>query len=166
MAPLVVSLLLAAEAQARFDAERARLFPASPVGAHVTLFHALPPDLDVVGALTEVAARPAFDVLVGAVMPLGRGVAYRLVSPELSAVHATLRARFADRLTPQDRQPYRPHLTVQNKVPPEESRRTLAALRAGFQPHQVAATGLALWRYDGGPWAPLSRHPFRPEREY
>ncbi len=93
--------------------------------------------------------------------PLGRGAAYRLESAELAAVHAALRARFAAELTPQDRQPYRPHVTVQNKVDPAVARETVAALRAAFVPAEVRATGLALWRYAGGPWEAVSEHPFR-----
>jgi 2'-5' RNA ligase len=130
------------------------------VGAHVTLFHALPGELDVAPALAAAADRPAFTVRVTAVQPLGRGAAYRLESGALAAVHAQLRAAFADRLTPQDAQPYRPHVTVQNKADPAEARRTVAALRARFTPYEVGARGLALWRYAGGPWEPLSEHPF------
>jgi 2'-5' RNA ligase len=127
----------------------------------VTLFHALPADLDVAGALAGAADRPRFDVRVGEVMSLGRGAAYRLESGELAAVHRQLRERFADRLTRQDAQPYRPHVTVQNKVDPQVARETVAALRAAFTPYRVEAVGLALWRYDGGPWTALSEHPFR-----
>ena len=98
---------------------------------------------------------------VTGVQPLGRGAAYRLESAELAAVHAELRAAFAGVLTPQDRQPYRPHVTVQNKVDPAVARETVAALRAAFEPAEVRATGLGLWRYAGGPWVELSRHLFR-----
>ena len=71
-----------------------------------------------------------------------------------------LRARWEPWLTRQDRQPFRPHVTVQNKVTPAEARRTLAGLAAGFAPFEAVGTGLALWAYRGGPWAPLSRHLF------
>lgn len=127
----------------------------------MTLFHALPADLDVAAALAAATDRPGFDVRVSEVMSLGRGAAYQLESGELAAVHGQLRARFADRLTRQDAQPYRPHVTVQNKVDPTVARETVAALRAAFTPYRVRATGLALWRYDGGPWTALSEHPFR-----
>lgn len=161
-----MTVLLDPVAQDRFDAQRRELFPAgrTEVGAHVTLFHAVPGEWrDAVAAdLDEVAARPEFEVRVTEVQPLGRGAAYRLSAGELAAVHCTLRSRWEQALTPQDRQPYRPHVTVQNKVTPEEARATVARLRAGFVPFGVRAVGLALWRYDGGPWTELSRHPFRP----
>lgn len=161
-----MTLLLDPAAQDRFDAARRELYPAgrTRVGAHVTLFHAVPGEWreTVAADLAEVADRPAFDMLVSAVMPLGRGAAYRLDSGELAAVQADLRSRWEAGLTPQDRQPYRPHVTVQNKATPDEARRTVTALRAGFTPYRVRATGLALWRYVGGPWEPLSRHLFAP----
>ena len=161
-----MTLLLDPAAQDRFDAARRELFPAgrTQVGAHVTLFHALPGEWRAAADadLAEIADRPAFDVLVSGVLPLGRGAAYRLESGELTAVQVALRSRWEAGLTPQDRQPYRPHVTVQNKVTPEEARRTVTALRAAFTPHRVRAAGLALWRYAGGPWEPLSRHLFRP----
>jgi 2'-5' RNA ligase len=162
--PLVVTLLLDEAAQAGFDRERAALFPAgrTAVGAHVTLVHALPGEhAGQVGEdLAAVAGRPAFPVAVTGLQPLGRGVAYRLRSAELAAVHAGLRARWEPWLTRQDAQPFRPHVTVQNKVTPQEARATLARLEAGFAPREVTATGLALWAYAGGPWEPLSRFPF------
>jgi 2'-5' RNA ligase len=163
--PLVVTVLLDAASQERFDGERRALFPPgrTAVGAHVTLFHALPgaERAAVAADLDRAADRPAFGIRVTGLLPLGRGVAYRLAAPELAAVHAQLRARWHPWLTRQDQQPFRPHVTVQNKVTPEEARRTLATLSAGFVPFDAGATGLALWAYRGGPWAPLSRHPFR-----
>lgn len=94
-APLIVSLVLDEAAQGWFDAERAALFPAgrTTVGAHVTLFHALPGEhAEEVGAdLAAAAGRPVFPVAVTGLQPLGRGVAYRLRSAELAAVHAGLR---------------------------------------------------------------------------
>lgn len=161
--PLVVTVLLDEASRQRFDRERRVLFPRTAVGAHVTLFHALPGEerTAVAAELDRAADRPAFAVRVTGLVPLGRGVAYRLEAPELAAVHAGLRARWLPWLTPQDRQPFRPHVTVQNKVTPEEARRTLADLAAGFAPFDARATGLGLWAYQGGPWAPVSRHPFR-----
>ncbi len=163
--PLIVTLLLDEAAQARFDAERAAHFPAdrTVVGAHVTLFHALPGvQVDTVTAdLAAAAGRTAFPVRITGLLSLGRGVAYRLRSAELDAVHASLRSRWEPWLTRQDAQPFRAHVTVQNKVTPERARATLAQLDGGFQPWEATATGLALWAYEGGPWKPLNRFPFR-----
>ena len=159
--PLVVTLVLDEAAQARFDAERAALFPAgrTAVGAHVTLFHAVPGEhLGSVRADLDAVHRAAFPVAVTGLQSLGRGVAYRLRSPELAAVHAGLRACWEPWLTSQDAQPFRPHVTVQNKVTADRARDTLARLDAGFVPHEV--TALALWAYAGGPWESLAHFPF------
>jgi 2'-5' RNA ligase len=164
-APLVVTLLLEPGAQERFDAERRALFPPgrTAVGAHVTLFHALPGTAEAAARtdLAELTARPAFTVAVTGVLPLGRGAAYRIEAPELTALHAELRQRWRDLLTPQDAQPFRPHITVQNKVDPHEARATVERLRASFTPQRIAAVGVGLWRYAGGPWEPLARYPLR-----
>jgi 2'-5' RNA ligase len=165
-APLVLTLLLEAAAQERFDRLRAAHFPAgrNHLAAHVTLFHALPgEELPAVQADLDAAAdRPAFDVAVTGVRSLGAGVALDLGAPELSRLHEQLAAGWAPWLTRQDAQRLRAHVTVQNKVRPEQARALHAQLTAGFTPERVGATGLGLWRYLGGPWEPVSRHPFVP----
>jgi 2'-5' RNA ligase len=162
--PLIVSLEVEDRAQARFDAERAALFPAgrTVIGAHVTLFHALPgaTEAAVTGELAAAAACAPFRVEVAELMSLGRGVAYRLRSAELLALHRRLQAGWWDQLSPQDQQRFRPHVTVQNKVSPEVARRTLEQLREDFVPFWTTARALRLWRYDGGPWTPRQRFPF------
>lgn len=160
--PLIVSLEIDEAAQARFDAERTALFPAgrTVIGAHITLFHALPAATEVVvaGELADAAsARAPFEVQVTELMSLGRGVAYRLHSAELLALHRQLQRSWWNQLSPQDRQGFRPHVTVQNKVSPELARRTLEQLRQGFVPFTTTARAVRLWRYDGGPWTPRQR---------
>ena len=120
-----------------------------------------PRDLRVVGELASAAARPTFGVRVTGVRFLGRGVALDLAAAELTALRSSLAAAFGPWLTRQDRQWSRPHVTVQNKVDPAVARETVAALRAAFVPETVAARGLGLWRYLGGPWEPEGEFPFR-----
>jgi 2'-5' RNA ligase len=157
--PLIVTLLLDPASQARFDDLRAAHFPPARnhLAAHVTLFHALPGEGEpqVRSDLAELARRAPFPVAVTGLRPLGRGVAYDLASAELAGLHRELALRWRDDLTPQDRQPLRPHVTVQNKVAPEAARALLADLQADFTPYDVQAEGLALWRYLGGPWEPV-----------
>jgi 2'-5' RNA ligase len=134
--PLIVTLALDSESQTRFEAERRAYFPPhlNRIPAHVSLFHALPGEEQaaVRSLLEETAARMSpFPVRVDALMPLGRGVAYRLRSDALQTLHAELRRAWLPWLTPQDRQGFRPHVVVQNKV---------------------SAAGLLLWHYEGGPW--------------
>lgn len=163
--PLVVTLQLEPSAQARFDSERRALFPPgrTQVGAHVTLFHALPGEQHaaVTAALAEEGNRAVLPVAVTGVRSLGRGAAYVLESADLCAVHARLARAWEPWLTRQDRQPFRPHVTVQNKVDAATARATVDALDATFTPYLVQGIGLELWRYVGGPWALLQRYPFR-----
>lgn len=91
---------------------------------------------------------------------LGRGVAFTLESAGVGALRTDLARRWEAWLTPQDRQPFRPHVTVQNKVAPEAARALLAALTADFAPFSVDARGLLLWHYRGGPWEAAGRFPF------
>jgi 2'-5' RNA ligase len=168
--PLVVTLALADEDQRRLDDLRRAHFPPerNHLGAHVTLFHALPGEraAAVAALLAGAARRPAFAVEVTGVRLLGRGVALALRSDDLAHLHARLQRAavdaFGDAVTAQDRQRLSPHVTVQNKVAPERARALHAELSAGFTPGRVRATGLALWRYAGGPWEPLSTTAFTP----
>jgi hypothetical protein len=91
---------------------------------------------------------------------LGRGVAYTLRSEPLSRLHAALASRWQTWLTPQDRQKLQPHVTVQNKVPPEAARALFVELQAEFRPFRIVGEGLRLWRYRGGPWDPVRTFPF------
>jgi 2'-5' RNA ligase len=162
--PLVVTLRLGGSVQERFEAERAQLFPQgrTAVGAHVTMFHALPAHLrqDVEAQLERLAASPPFPVSVIEPFSLGRGVAYRLAAEEAQRLHRQLQDRWRPHLTRQDAQPFRPHVTVQNKVEPQVASATLDRLRASFRPEVTEAVGLELWRYDGGPWTLLRRWHF------
>lgn len=164
MRPLVVSLVLEPAAQQAFDALRREHFPPARlvVGAHVTLFHALPGEHQdaVEEGLAAAAARPGFDVRVTGVQSLGRGTALALRSEELSALHRGLQRDWQAWLTPQDRQGLSAHVTVQNKTTPERARALQEQLRASFAPHDVRAEGLALWAYAGGPWEPLGSWSF------
>jgi 2'-5' RNA ligase len=162
--PLIVTLLLDDVAQERFDRLRAAHFPAerNHLGAHVTLFHALPGEHlgQVRDELSAAAGRPPFGVAVTGVRFLGRGVALDLHATELTALRSSLAAAFAPWLTRQDQQWSRPHVTVQNKVEPAVARALHAELSAGFVRETVTARGLGLWRYLGGPWAPEAEFAF------
>ena len=59
---------------------------------------------------------------------------------------------FGEVLTGQDRQGFRPHVVVQNKVSGGEAKELLGRMQVEFRPFTVRAEGLQLWRYLGGPW--------------
>ena len=168
LAPLILSAVLHAPVQQRLDALRRRHFPPdrNHLDAHVTLFHHLPgAEEDAVVEVVEavVRGRPAPRVEVTGVRSLGRGVAVALSSPELAAIRAGLARSWAPWLTAQDRTKRDLHVTVQNKVAPEEARRLHGALAAAFVPESTRSVALALWRYCGGPWEPVARFAFAGE---
>jgi hypothetical protein len=164
-APLILTLRLDADHQALFDRLRDRHFPAdrNHLAAHVTLFHALPgaEAPGIAARLAEVAcASPQPELQVAAPYSLGRGVAFRLVSPAAEALRGRLALDLADRLTVQDRTKRSLHVTVQNKVSPAAAKALLAELSPGFAPSRFASPGLDLWRYLGGPWSHLAAFDF------
>ncbi|MCF3932630.1 2'-5' RNA ligase family protein [Acuticoccus sp. M5D2P5] len=163
-APIIVTLQLDAATAARFEAERRAHFPPAinRVGAHLTLFHALPgsEETRVMDMIGRAAQRAPFPLAVEGLMRLGRGVAYRIASPDLVGLRGRLAEAFHPVLTPQDRERFRPHVTIQNKVTPEIARETHARLCATFEPFTARAEGLQLWHYRGGPWSPLGAVPF------
>ena len=131
--------------------------------AHLTLFHKLPGEeernisatLEDLGRRQEPFALAATDLIF-----MGRGVGYKLESPTLPALRKELADEWWPWLGPQDRKGFRPHVTVQNKVPPEEARALHRRLAEAFAPFGVGAEGLLLWRYLGGPWEPLGSYQF------
>lgn len=159
-----------ADDQARFDALRERHFPAglNYISAHLTLFHHLPgTEAEGVAESVRVAAagQAAFEAGVTGLRSLGRGVAYTLASAPLAVVRGGLARHWHEYLTAQDRQGWRPHVTIQNKARPGEAKALLAAMEAVFVPFQVRATGLALWRYMGGPWEAVEQYGFHASSE-
>ena len=159
----IVTLGMDAESGAWFDAQRQRFYPLAlnRIPAHLTLFHALPGDGSIRHVL-EGAAKgiSGFGLQVTGVRSMGRGVLYALESPELMRLHRAMAEQLRTYLTPQDKQPLRPHVVVQNKVEPAEAKALLMELEAGFTPRMVQAVGLDWWEYMGGPWRLLERFPF------
>ena len=133
------------------------------VPAHLTLFRQLPPSLEaeLSARLADATAAPPPGAAIAGIIDLGEGTAFRIESEALEAIRDSLAAAFHGLLTPQDLSPWRPHVTIQNKVAPLEARSLQQRLRAGFVQRPLAIRALASWRYLGGPWAPLKVHAFR-----
>ena len=163
--PLILTVRLDPESQQHFDRLRERYFPPSInyLAAHVTLFHHLPGEQQ--DAIENDLAQQC-----GSVQPttftatslrfLGRGTAISLEMLAVADLRKRLASHWAPWLTAQDRQAWKPHVTVQNKVAPTEARKVHAALQAGFTPFQGQVTGLEVWAYRGGPWDFLAFWPF------
>ena len=155
--PLILTLQLDERLFAALDALRTAHFPAERnlVPAHITLFHALPGahEPQIADELRELAAGHApLPLAVPTLRFLGRGVALEVESPQLSALRGELAQRWWDWLSPQDRQRYKPHVTIQNKQRPELARALFDSLSESWQPLSGLGAGLLLWRYLGGPW--------------
>ena len=131
--------------------------------AHLTLFHHLPPAIEreLGRRLAGYAATPPPRATISGVIDLGAGTALRVKSEELEDIRYDLAEALRGLLIPQDMAPWRPHITIQNKVEPREARRLQTQLRATFQPRPLSIKGLASWRYLGGRWEPVRSHIFR-----
>lgn len=164
-APLIVTALMEQGASARFEAMRRAYFPPARnrTPAHLTLFHALPgAQIDELeDELTERCWRAEpFAARASGLRFLGAGVAIVIDAPSLVALRAGIAQSWIEALTPQDRQRFNPHVTVQNKVTPAHARQTFDALQAVFEPFEFLIEGLELWHYRGGPWESAGRFPF------
>ena len=72
----------------------------------------------------------------------------------------TRRWLFADQLGPHHLDaPDQPVLLVESRAG-AAARQLLAVLSRDFESFDVTATGLALWRYEGGPWTAVRTEPF------
>jgi 2'-5' RNA ligase len=160
--PLILTLQLDPFAQTFYENLRRRHFPPERnlIPAHLTLFHQLPDKDSTYTTVRELAeSTPILQLAHNTPRSIGRGVAIFFQSEQLASLHSALSRVFKDQLIPQDRQPFRPHIVIQNKVDPETASATLSELDV----HSLAppnGIGLTLWRYLGGPWKPLSDFPF------
>lgn len=165
-APIIITAEMGKTDQAWANSLRARYFPPERnfLDAHITLFHHLPP-----GHLGEIKSRlatltsgcPPPVAHLTEVMMLGRGVAYRVDSPELLSIRHELAQEFHGLLTPQDQARPRLHITVQNKVEPAAAKALHAQLSAAFKPRALVISGVAAHYYRGGPWEHIASWKFR-----
>lgn len=165
-APIIITADMGKADQAWANGLRRAHFPAERnfVDAHITLFHHLPPS-----HLPEIKSRlaalvqdyPAPVAHIRDVMLLGKGVAFRVDSPELLSLRAALADSFRGLLIPQDQAQPRLHITVQNKVEPPVAKALHAHLLDSFRPGPLAISGLSAHYYRGGPWEHIGRWSFR-----
>jgi len=141
-----------------FDDFRAQFFPADRnfLRAHITMFHKLPSEHlpQIEDILQAEAARMTQVIEVGVigVRNMGNGVAFVLASEDLTAMRARLKLEFTPWLAPQDHQPWRPHITVQNKVHWQKAEALYDMLSLEFARSTIRVEGLDVWSYLGGPW--------------
>jgi hypothetical protein len=162
---LIVTAELAAPDFAWLDKLRKAHFPAERnlLPAHLTMFHALPPSVEgeVRATLALLGSGPPPRASIEGLMNLGGGVAFRVASQDLDRIRRELAEDFHGLLSAQDSGGWRPHVTIQNKVPPKDARALLGRLQSDFRPRPLMISGLGLHRYLGGPWQQLAIYPFR-----
>ncbi len=155
--PLILTLKLDAESFAFFDELRQTHFPAERnfLAAHLTMFHNLP------GQYQEKIENDLQN-LCDHFKPLplhfpkwrflGKGAAVEVESGALLNLRGELKHQFDEWLTNQDRQKFKPHITVQNKVAPDIARDLFDELSANWSGRTGTGIGIELWHYLNGPW--------------
>jgi hypothetical protein len=143
--------------RAHYPPERNRL------GAHVTLFHALPPSAEgeVRRLLAALTGRIAPAARIAGLMDLGRGTAFAIDSPDMAALHAELAEHLHGLTQQKDTRPLRLHVTVQNKVPRQAARSLQAELANAPWPAPFRFRGLALSHWRDELWRRTQLYPFR-----
>jgi hypothetical protein len=165
-APIIITAEMGKTDQAWANGLRRKHFPPERnfLDAHITLFHHLPPShlAEIKSRLATLAGEcPPPVAHLTEVMMLGRGVAYRVDSPELLSIRDELAAEFCGLLIPQDQARPRLHITVQNKVEPAAAKALHAELSATLKPRPLTISGLAAHYYRGGPWEHIGNWSFR-----
>jgi hypothetical protein len=163
------ALIITAEIAPRdlgwLDQLRRRHYPTerNRLPAHLTMFRALPPssEAEVRSTLSRRALERPPRATIEGLMDLGGGVAFRIVSVDLDRIRRELADCFHGLLSAQDAGGWRPHVTIQNKVPVREARMLIEHLQRSFRPRPLAISGLGLHRYLGGLWEKLAAYSFR-----
>lgn len=151
--PLIVTLKMDEKSQAFFDGKRRVYFPPERnfLEAHLMVFHHLP-NTQETRSFLKAFRFPRFLAKATGLMKLGREVAYRVECAEIKQLHQLLAKHFYAVLSAQDRQGYRPHVTIQNKVSPETAGLLFDALNSNFESFNVGIEAIQVFSYLGGPW--------------
>lgn len=165
-APIIVTVQFDEKSDAVFQDLRRRHFPPEInfVGAHLTLFHQLPGqhEDEIIRAIARLAKTISpFKARITGPMKLGRGVALKIEGDQLTELRQSMAELFSDFLVHQDRQKFRPHVTIQNKAAPHVASALFDHLAATLPSFEATAEGVQLWRYDDGRWTPIAAIPFQ-----
>lgn len=169
--PLIVTAKMDADSFDYFNHLRQKYFPVARnfLSAHITLFHQLPSEqlIEIERTLKEVASRQyEFPLFFPKVKFFGQGSGIEVESTELISLQVKLANRWSDYLTAQDKLNFQPHITVQNKVPPEAARKSFEELKNIWETRRGKAIGLQLWNYQGGPWQLANEFSFYKTNDY
>lgn len=163
MSSFILTIQLPVATTDFFNQLRRQYYPAhaNQVGAHISLFYRLPADEPRVGAaLSALEAQAPFTLQVNGLQRYANGVAYTLSSAPWQLLHASLQQQWMDLLKWRDQQPLQPHITIMNQATAWKAQQAHEKLLAEFQPFEIGATGLQLWRYLKGPWKLVETYSF------
>jgi hypothetical protein len=163
--PLIVTVDFTPSDFAWLDGLRRAHYPAerNRVPAHLTMFQGLPPSAmeEVKRQLALHACGPPPRATIAGLMSLTSGVAFRIVSDDLESIREAIADHFHGMLSAPDSAGWRPHVTIQNKVPPRQAKTLLEELEREFRSRPLGIAGLSVHRYRGGPWETLATYKFR-----
>ena len=164
--PLILTALLPADLHRWATRLRETHFPPERnyLEAHVTLFHALPPQCEeeLRDLLKRVARdNPPLEAAITGLMPMGKGTAIRIESEAMLGLREEIADHFHGMLTGQDQHSIRLHATIQNKVTIEEAKALQSRLSGEVTEQRFDFRGLGLFRYCGGPWEHIRDFVFR-----
>lgn len=163
--PLIVTADFASDDFAWLEGLRRAHYPVkrNRVPVHLTMFQGLPPSAveEVKQQLALHVAGPRPRAAIAGLMNLSGGVAFRVVSEELEGIREAIADHFHGMLCAPDAAGWRPHVTIQNKVPPRAAKALLDELQRDFRPRPLGISGLSVYRYRGGPWETLATYKFR-----
>ena len=166
--PLIVTADFSADDFSWLEGLRRAHYPfeQNRVPVHLTMFQGLPPSAvdDVRHQLALHSKSPPTEAMIVGLMSLGNGVAYRVVSDELESIRVAIADHFHGMLSAPDAAGWRPHITIQNKVPASQAKALLDALERDFRPKPLGIAGLSVHRYRGGPWETLATYKFQGSR--
>lgn len=155
--PLIVTAKMDAESIEFLNALRKEYFPAerNHLSAHITLFHHLPGEnLDEIEDQMKItdSRQYEFKLQFSELRFIGLGTIAQIESPEMISLRNKLANHLSDWLTPQDKQKFIPHVTIQNKTEPDIARRVYQKLNGSWKARTGTAIALQLWHYKNGPW--------------
>jgi 2'-5' RNA ligase len=163
--PLILTFTLDTESKARLDAWRKEYFPKerNHLSAHLTIYHQLPgQNFDpICVALEDFAnAQKPIPIYFESLKTRQGFVGVHIESKALVEARSQLSLHLGEQLRAQDKQPYRPHVTVTNLGSPKDALSCFQALETKFEPWEGLATGFDLYHYRGGPWEFARQFPF------
>jgi 2'-5' RNA ligase superfamily len=152
---LIITLKMDDASQTFFNEKRKLHYPAYAnfVDAHITLFHKLPSDKNIVyETLQQLCNTKIFDMQVVGIKNIENFVAYDIASATLQNIHAQMQTVFANMLNEKDREILWPHVTVHNKATVYKAFKTHQKLLENFEPFNITAIGFSSWFYAKKQW--------------